>query len=187
AGQTILVASSAGTSTVGADLPAADATMSIDLSGTNGQVILANGTSALTLPAGAVSNVDVIDFVGYGTAVTREGTNAAPALTSSTSPSRDASGTDTDQNGTDFTATPPAPVACTGCTATPLPTFTGSIAEIQGTGPVAAKNAHIATTTGVVTARYPSGGFNGFYLQTDGTGGAVDATPGASDAIFVFL
>ncbi len=39
---------------------------------------------------------------------------------------------------------------------------------------------------GVVTATYPTGGFNGFFLQTDGTGGATDATPGASDAIFVF-
>ena len=38
----------------------------------------------------------------------------------------------------------------------------------------------------MVTAAYPTGGFNGFYLQTDGTGGGTDATPGASDAIFVF-
>ena len=43
------------------------------------------------------------------------------------------------------------------------------------------------TTTGVVTARYPAGGFNGFFMQTDGTGGTVDATPGAADGIFVFL
>ena len=41
-------------------------------------------------------------------------------------------------------------------------------------------------TQGVVTAIYPTGGFNGFYLQTAGTGGAVDATPGASDGVFVF-
>ena len=38
-----------------------------------------------------------------------------------------------------------------------------------------------------MTARYPTGGFNGFYMQTDGTGGAVDATPDASDGIFVFV
>ena len=37
-----------------------------------------------------------------------------------------------------------------------------------------------------MTASYPSGGFNGFFMQTAGTGGAVDATAGASDAIFVF-
>ena len=41
-------------------------------------------------------------------------------------------------------------------------------------------------TQGVVTADYATGGFNGFYLQTAGTGGPTDATPGASDAVFVF-
>ena len=41
-------------------------------------------------------------------------------------------------------------------------------------------------TEGVVTAAYPTGGFNGFYLQTAGTGGGTDATPGASDAVFVY-
>ena len=51
AGQTFLVASSAGTSTVGADLPAADATMSIDMSGTNGQVILMHDWPANTVAA----------------------------------------------------------------------------------------------------------------------------------------
>ncbi|MBE1874395.1 ExeM/NucH family extracellular endonuclease [Myceligenerans sp. TRM 65318] len=44
------------------------------------------------------------------------------------------------------------------------------------------------TTRGVVTAAYPTGGFNGLYLQTSGTGGdpAGDPTPGASDGIFVY-
>lgn len=42
------------------------------------------------------------------------------------------------------------------------------------------------TTTGVVTANYPSGGFNGFYMQTPGSGAATDLTPGVSDGIFVF-
>ena len=42
-------------------------------------------------------------------------------------------------------------------------------------------------TEGVVTAAYPTGGFNGFNLQTAGTGGDVDpATHQASDAVFVF-
>ncbi|MFJ8582806.1 ExeM/NucH family extracellular endonuclease [Micromonospora sp. NPDC093277] len=63
------------------------------------------------------------------------------------------------------------------------------IAEIQGTNtdtsPYANKN---VTTDGVVTAVYRTGGFNGFFIQTGGTGGteAEDATPGASDAVFVF-
>ncbi len=41
-------------------------------------------------------------------------------------------------------------------------------------------------TEGVVTAAYPSGGFFGFYMQTEGTGGSVDpATRTTSDGIFV--
>ena len=36
-----------------------------------------------------------------------------------------------------------------------------------------------------MTAAYPTGGFFGYVLQTDGTGAGDDATPGASDAIFV--
>ena len=60
------------------------------------------------------------------------------------------------------------------------------IADIQGTGDVSPLVGETVTTRGVVTAVYPTGGFNGFYLQTAGTGGETDATPGASDAVFVF-
>ncbi len=49
-------------------------------------------------------------------------------------------------------------------------------------------NGQVVTVRGVVTAKYgtASGNFNGIYVQTGGTGGGTDATPGASDAIFVF-
>lgn len=63
------------------------------------------------------------------------------------------------------------------------------IAAVQGTNtdtsPLAGQT---VTVRGVVTADYPTGGFNGFYLETGGAGGteADDSTPGASDAIFVF-
>ncbi|GAA3254296.1 ExeM/NucH family extracellular endonuclease [Dactylosporangium siamense] len=61
------------------------------------------------------------------------------------------------------------------------------VAEIQGTNtdtsPLVGQT---VTTEGVVTAVYATGGFNGFFLQTGGSGGSTDATPGASDAIFVF-
>ena len=49
-----------------------------------------------------------------------------------------------------------------------------TIAEIQGDGaasPLAGKD---VITTGVVTAVYKTGGFSGAYMQTDGTGGAID-------------
>ena len=61
------------------------------------------------------------------------------------------------------------------------------IAEIQGTtgtSPYAGKS---VVTSGLVTASYPTGGFNGFYLQTPGTGGDLAADHAASDAVFVYL
>jgi predicted extracellular nuclease len=63
-----------------------------------------------------------------------------------------------------------------------------TIAAIQGTGDTSPLVGQLVSTQGVVTADYRTGGFNGFYLETGGAGGAEadDATPGASDAIFVF-
>ena len=64
---------------------------------------------------------------------------------------------------------------------------THTIAQIQGTGASSPIAGQTVTTTGVVTAAYPTGGFNGYYIQTAGTGGDADlSTRTASDAIFVF-
>lgn len=61
------------------------------------------------------------------------------------------------------------------------------IADVQGTGDASPLAGESVTTRGVVTAVYPTGGLDGFYLQTPGTGGdAPDGTPGASDAVFVY-
>ena len=38
----------------------------------------------------------------------------------------------------------------------------------------------------MVTAVYSTGGFRGYYIQTEGTGGEIDETPGASDGLFVY-
>ena len=61
---------------------------------------------------------------------------------------------------------------------------THTIAEIQGTGDTSPVNGQPVTTSGVVTAVYAAGGFNGYYIQTPGTGG--DSVGPASDAVFVF-
>ncbi|MGO3180058.1 MAG: ExeM/NucH family extracellular endonuclease, partial [Brevibacterium linens] len=62
------------------------------------------------------------------------------------------------------------------------------IADIQGTTDSSPLQGKTVTTRGVVTAAYPEGGLNGYYIQTPGTGGAGadDATPGASDGVFVY-
>ncbi len=56
-----------------------------------------------------------------------------------------------------------------------------SIAEIQGTGATSPVVGQDVKTQGVVTAAYPTGGLNGFYLQTPGAD-----TADASDAVFVY-
>ncbi|NYE72506.1 ExeM/NucH family extracellular endonuclease [Microlunatus parietis] len=64
-----------------------------------------------------------------------------------------------------------------------------AIADIQGTGDSTPLNGQEVTTeTSVVTAVYPKAGngFNGFVIQTPGTGGEDKDPAGASDAIFVY-
>lgn len=56
-----------------------------------------------------------------------------------------------------------------------------SIAEIQGPGETTPLLGQNVKTQGVVTASFPTGGLNGFYIQTPGAD-----TPNASDAIFVY-
>jgi predicted extracellular nuclease len=129
---------------------------------------------------------DLVDLVGYGTATAYEGSAPAPGLGNTTSDSRDVAGTDTDDNAADFTAGTPAPQA----SGDSQPSCSGAmtIAQIQGTDAASRCDGDTVTTSGVVTASYPVGGFNGFFIQTPGTGGDLDlATHHASDGIFVFL
>ncbi|NDL60802.1 ExeM/NucH family extracellular endonuclease [Phytoactinopolyspora mesophila] len=64
---------------------------------------------------------------------------------------------------------------------------THSISEIQGEGSSSPLEGETVTTSGVVTAVYPYGGFDGYYIQTPGSGGDTDlADRTASDAVFVY-
>jgi 5'-nucleotidase len=190
AGKTWLVAGASG-GAVGLDLPTPDQTSMINMSGTAGQVYLASSGSGIdpNVPAGvggSTFSAGVIDFVGYGTTATSFETAKSAAPSNTTSVSRAANGADSDNNSADFTAGVPTPVNC-DCAVTPPAPVDATIAEIQGTdvatSPLAGQIVH---TTGIVTATYPTGGFNGIYIQTAGTGTGTDATPGASDAVFVF-
>lgn len=182
-----LLRGSANSGTAGAELPTADQTATFNSSGSAGTVVLARGTSALTLPTGDVKGRDdVLDVVGYGTSNTFE---TAPATGQGVALSlqRDA-GADTDSNAADLDAAAPTPCSAAGCAGgepepEPEPTAV-SIADVQGTGAASPLAGRTVTTTGVVTAAYPTGGFNGVYLQTGGTGG--DDAPAASHGVFVF-
>jgi predicted extracellular nuclease len=190
-----LVAEGGGTASDDAQpLPPADVSGGIGLSATAGTVFLAARPDALPVPpTGSVpARPEVIDLVGYGTSNTFE-TAAAPAPSRSTSVGRDGTGEDSDDNSRDLTvaaATPGlAPEGSTDPTDPPTDPapVVRSIAEIQGAGPASEYAGQSVTTRGVVTASYPTGGFNGFYLQTAGTGGTVDAgSHDRSDAVFVY-
>ena len=67
----------------------------------------------------------------------------------------------------------------------PEPREITPIADIQGTTDTSPMVGKVVTTTGVVTAVYPKGGFNGLYIQTPGSGGVAKAPTDASDGIFV--
>ena len=181
--------SSAGT--VGSTLPTPDFTSTaLNMSGINGQVILSSGTTAITATVDLAAAAGVIDMVGYGATPTSfETARTGTATSTTTSASRKPGNGDSDNNSTDF-ASPatPTPTAAAGSTAPPPPPpppapVGKTIAEIQGdntdVSPLAGQN---VTTTGVVTASFPTGGLKGFYLQT----GGAPATPDASDGIFVY-
>ncbi|MFE0460328.1 lamin tail domain-containing protein [Kitasatospora sp. NPDC058965] len=204
-GAVYLVAEAAGTGGT-QDLPTPNATGAINLSGTNGTVALVTSTTALTCKTAADCAADptVHDLVGYGTAVIHEGAAAAPAATNSTSVSRDAAGTDTDQNGADFTAgapTPgqpgatgspsPTPSASSSPSPTPSPTPTGTpaptpgplrIHDIQGTSWVSPQNGKtVSNVPGIVTAVRTSG-TKGFWIQDP----QPDDNPATSEGLFVY-
>ncbi|QIX27014.1 ExeM/NucH family extracellular endonuclease [Nocardioides sp. JQ2195] len=170
----------------GVDLPVTpDATAGLNLSGSGGQIYLADSAAGIDPGTGAIDNAQVIDFLGWGSSTTSFETAKAPATTNSTSSTRDADNADTDDNSADFISSAPTPGAV--YTEPEPPTeVEATIAEVQGTGPASPLVGDIVTTQGVVTAAYNTGGLNGVYIQTGGTGGATDATPGASDAVFVY-
>jgi 5'-nucleotidase len=177
------------------DLPTPDQTGTVPAMGaTGGQIFLVDGTTAVDPGAGAVvANASLLDFVGWGT--TSGGTVASSyetargATTSNTtSLARKVVGADANDNSADFATGAPGPQN-SGVTPPPAdPPVDKTIAEIQGDGSASPLEGKAVVTRGVVTAAYPTGGLNGFNIQTPGTGGAVDLdTHTASDGIFVYL
>lgn len=170
----------------GAALPTPDsvALPSFSMAGPGGQVYLLNGTTEITTNGDTVGNPLVVDMVGLNNSTSFE-TASGPTTTGDLSANRDASGTDTDNNAADFTLAAPTPT--NSGTSSGGGTTAATIAEIQGEdAQVSPFLGESVVTEGVVTAVYATGGLNGFYMQTAGTGGGTDATPGASDGIFVF-
>lgn len=189
-----LVGEAAGTGGTTA-LPTPDATGTINMSGTSGTVALDTTQTALTCKTAADCAADstIGDLVGYGTAVIYEGSADAPILSNTTADSRSATGTDTGQNGADFTAGPvdPENSSSTGTTSSPTPTPTPSqtatpgplrIHDIQSDKWISPENGQQVTNVpGIVTAIRTSGS-KGYWIQDPNP----DADPATSEAVFVY-
>ncbi|MEV7631563.1 ExeM/NucH family extracellular endonuclease [Microbacterium sp. NPDC089318] len=183
--------------TAGAALPTPDQTSTLTPSGTTGTIALVQGATAVTLPVGDAVGVEgIVDLLGYGTSNTFEGTPAAaPAGNTDVKSLNRTDGKDTDDNKADFSLSAtisPTNAAGetdsdTGIEPEPEPSVKATIAEVQGTTDASPLNGKNVTVQGVITADYRTGGYNGIVIQTAGSGGAKDSTPGASDGVFVFL
>lgn len=187
AGSHLLIGEAPG---AGTSLPGfvADVDGTIAMSGTGAKVALVNTLTPLVGASGIAALPQVIDYIGWGAATDYAGAAAAPATANATSASRTGAGNTAD-NRADFTVGTPTPTA-SGADPDPEPEpdpETLTIAQIQGDGAASPYAGATVTTTGVVTAHYPTGGFNGYVLQTAGTGGEIDpGTHTASDAVFVY-
>ncbi|YCH05973.1 ExeM/NucH family extracellular endonuclease [Arthrobacter sp. alpha11c] len=174
--------------------PDVQATGTLNPDGTAGTLVLAKQSNAVSpLAAGSVTdNAAIADLLGYGTSNTFETSAAtAPAGTTDVKSLNRSNGVDTNSNAADFSL---------GATITPTASGGGNpptepepapglktIAEIQGTSAASPLVGSTVTTRGKVTAVYATGGFNGYYVQTPGSGGdAAGAARTASDALFIY-
>ncbi|MFF7334033.1 endonuclease/exonuclease/phosphatase family protein [Streptomyces sp. NPDC008150] len=173
-------------------LPTVDASGSIAMAAASGTVALVKGSTALTCKtvADCTGDANVVDLLGYGAAVVREG-NAAPAATNTTSVARSATGADTDDNAADFTAGAPTPTNSAGQTTgggtgggPTGPTAPGPlrIHDIQGDTRVSPVNGQsVVGVPGIVTAVRTTGSV-GYWIQDP----TPDADPATSEGLFVY-
>ncbi|MGI8879222.1 MAG: endonuclease/exonuclease/phosphatase family protein [Jatrophihabitans sp.] len=170
------------------DLPATQATGTINMSGSAGTVALVKTTTLLTCKTAATCAADpnVVDLVGYGNAVVAEGTDA-PGLSNTTSDQR-SSAADTDNNSADFASGDPTPGAAnaggggggTGGGTEPGPL---AIHDIQGTSWVSPHDGDTVTgVPGIVTGVRSSGSSKGYWIQST----SPDSNDATSEALFVF-
>ncbi|MEV5191018.1 endonuclease/exonuclease/phosphatase family protein [Streptomyces clavifer] len=187
-----LVAQAAGTGGMVA-LPTADATGTVAMSASSGTVALVSGTTPLTCKTAADCAVDtrIVDLVGYGSAVVREGSGPVTGTSATASVARGTALDDTDDNAADLTAGTPTPVNAAGETSGgsgpgepggPTEPGTVRVHDIQGTTRVSPLVGQSVTgVPGVVTGVRTSGS-RGFWIQDT----APDADPRTSEGLFVY-
>lgn len=188
-----LVAQAAGTGGTVA-LPAPDATGTVAMSAASGTIALVSGTTPLTCKTAADCAADtrIVDLVGYGSAVVREGSGPATGASATASVARAASFSDTDDNAADLAAAPPTPVNAAGETSgggtdpgdpgNPTEPGTVRVHGIQGVTRVSPLDGQAVTgVPGIVTAVRTTGS-KGFWIQDT----APDADPRTGEGVFVY-
>ncbi|WP_105975599.1 endonuclease/exonuclease/phosphatase family protein [Streptomyces geranii] len=175
-------------------LPTPDASGSIAMSATTGTIALVSGTTALTCktPADCTADSRVLDIVGYGTAVVREGSGPATGASNTASVARADSLADTDDNAADLTAATPTPVNSAGQVPDPGDGSGGGggstdpgtvrVHDIQGTtrlSPYAGKA--VTRVPGIVTGVRTSGS-KGFWIQDP----QADSDARTSEGVYVY-
>ncbi|MGJ9413494.1 ExeM/NucH family extracellular endonuclease [Aeromicrobium sp. CF4.19] len=191
-GGTLLVSGNSNAAN-GADLPTPDVESNVAFSGNDngGTLALVRSSTALTGDRAAVlGDEDLVDLVGYGVSATFEGSAPTASGYSVTSSLARTDAADTDDNAADLAAADPTPTPCgAACDGSgpvdPVDPEPRSIEQVQGTGPDSPDVGELVELSGVVTAAYPSGGFDGAYLQTAGTGDVDLDDHEASHGIFV--
>jgi len=167
-GQYFLVAAAAtGGALTGADLPVAPdlAGQSLNLSATAGKLVLVTGTTSLACgaaatPCDATQSARIVDLVGYGSTANRfEGSAPTATLSSVLSALRAVQGcTDSDNNGTDFAASP-----------SPVPRNSAAALNVCGTS----SNAPIVTNCPAVT--FAAGSPGSVVVSASDVDGVVNA------------
>ncbi|MER6234629.1 endonuclease/exonuclease/phosphatase family protein [Streptomyces clavifer] len=187
-----LVAQAAGTGGTVA-LPTADATGTVAMSASSGTVALVSGTTPLTCKTAADCAVDtrIVDLVGYGSAVVREGSGPVTGTSATASVARGTALDDTDDNAADLTAGTPTPVNAAGETSGgsgpgepggPTEPGTVRVHDIQGTTRVSPLVGQSVTGVPGVVTGVRTGGSRGFWIQDT----APDADPRTSEGLFVY-
>ncbi|MFE0702053.1 endonuclease/exonuclease/phosphatase family protein [Streptomyces sp. NPDC058872] len=192
-GGRFLIAEAAGSGGTTA-LPTPDVTGSIAMSATKGTVALVNGTDPLTCKTAADCAADgrIVDLVGYGTAVVREGSGPVAGSSNTASVARAANLADTDDNAVDLAPGAPTPVNSAGEGPGSGdggddggdPTQPGAVRvhDIQGTTRVSPLSGQTVTAVPGVVTGVRAAGSKGYWIQDP----TPDGDPRTSEGVFVY-
>ncbi|WP_376735949.1 endonuclease/exonuclease/phosphatase family protein [Streptomyces broussonetiae] len=179
------------------ELPTPDATGSIAMSATSGTIALVSGGTALTCKTAADCAADsrIVDLVGFGSAVVREGSGPAAGASNTASVARAASLADTDDNAADLASGTPTPVNSAGQgpgsgggddgggdDGGSTEPGTVRVHDLQGTTRLSPFNGQTVTRVPGIVTGVRTTGSRGYWIQEP----QADTDARTSEAVFVY-